>query len=332
MKIRRKILLTLCLVLSGVSVAQSQTAPAHEQVRYIMGTMATVQSWAVDSGTAVAAVEAAFFAFDRVDSLMSTWRDDSVLNSLNDAEAGHWIEVGPELGRVLKEAKSIAEFSGGAFDPTVFPLVRLWGFRNGRPAIPDSIALEMTLGLVDHHLLEVSEDGERARILAAGVQVDLGGIAKGYALDRAAEAMRELGATAGVVDLGGNILVFGSGPHRQVGIADPDHEAQVLAAVPLADAAAATSGQYERFVTIDGRRFGHILDPRTGWPVHGGLSVTVIAGEAMRADALATAAVVLGMERGMALLEAAKDVEGVMAEKNDDGFNLKTTSGFRSIP
>ena len=320
------LLLWLAPVVSGME------PPREEQVRYVMGTTATVRAWAPDSGTAILAVEAAYAAFDRTDSLMSTWRDDSVLSRLNRSGAGLWVAVGPEVCQVLNEAKRVAEASGGAFDPTVLPLVHLWGFREGAAAVPDSLALLSVLESVGHDFLELDLSGGRARLLAEGAAVDLGGIAKGYALDCAARAMQKAGAGGGVIDLGGNVLVFGKGPGRQVGIVDPQRESRFLASIPLTDAAAATSGQYERYLTIKGRRYGHILDPRTGWPVSPGVSVTVVSDRAILADALATAVVVLGPEAGLALLENTDGVEGVLALSDGrGGLILKTTSGYVSL-
>lgn len=325
----------MALVLFLVFDLDSQAADSYsdEQVRYVMGTTATVKAWAPASATAAGAVEAAYAAFDRVDSLMSTWRDDSVLSSLNRAGAGQWVTVGPEVMQVLQQARRVSLASQGAFDPTVLPLVRLWGFRGGEVAVPDSTRLASVLNTVDYHLLELEEDSHRARLLKEGMAVDLGGIAKGYALDSAAEAMRRSGALGGTIDLGGNILAFGQGPHRKVGIVDPAQTSLLLASVPLVDAAVATSGQYERFLTIDGNRYGHILDPRTGWPIPQGVSVTVVADQAIVADALATAAVVLGIDQGLALLEQTPGVEGIMAVPDGQGgFDLMTTSGFASDP
>ena len=306
--------------------------PDGEEVRYVMGTAAMVKVWAPDSGTAALAIEEAFAAFNRTDSLMSTWRDDSVLSKLNNSQAGQWVEVGPEVCGVLSEARKVAAASKGAFDPTVLPLVQLWGFREGAVALPDSLAMYSVLQTVGYDFLELDLPGGRARLLAAGAAVDLGGIAKGHALDCAALAMRKAGARGGVIDLGGNVLVFGKDPGRQVGIVDPHQENRLLASIPLADAAAATSGQYERYLTIKGRRYGHILDPRTGWPVSPGVSVTVVSDRAILADALATAAVVLGPEAGLALLEKTAGVEGVLAVSDGrGGFQLKTTSGYTSL-
>ena len=253
-----KFLLPILLLGASARAGGAVEPPTVEQVRYVMGTTATVQAWAENPGVAEAAVGAAYAAFDRVDSLMSTWRDDSVLSRLNRSEPGQWVDVGDEVVQVLGQAKVVAAASGGAFDPTVLPLVRLWGFRDGSLAVPDSCALAATLSVLGHGNLELDEGAGRARLTVRGAAVDLGGIAKGFALDVAAVAMRRAGVSGGLVDLGGNLLVFEEGPAGQVGIIDP-------------------SGQYERYLEIDGRRFGHILDARTGWPVPGGLSATVVA-------------------------------------------------------
>lgn len=321
------------LILMAAPVVSALEPPRAEEVRYVMGTTATVRAWAADSTAAVMAVEAAYASFDRTDSLMSTWRDDSVISRLNHSATGQWVTVGTEVCDVLREAKTVAEASGGAFDPTVLPLVRLWGFRGGRVGIPDSLSLESVLRSVGHEYLELDSQGGRARLAVPGAEVDLGGIAKGHALDRAAEAMRSAGAQGGVVDLGGNVLVFGRWPGRRVGIVDPAREDLLLASVPLTDASAATSGQYEKYLTIGGCNFGHILDPRSGWPAAPGVSVTVVADRAILADALATSVVVLGADKGLALLEAFPGVEGVLAfPDGKGGLRLDTTSGYEALP
>ena len=324
---RPLLVLLTCTVLSAPA-AWAETGTA-EQVRYVMGTPATVTAWAPGQAEADGAVEAAYHVFSRVDSLMSTWRDDSVLSRLNAAGAGNWVTVGSEVCEVLLEAKAVAGASGGAFDPTVLPLVRLWGFRDGAVAVPDTASLTTVMESVGHRWLEVDLQGGRARLNRAGMAVDLGGIAKGYALDQAAAAMRKAGAEGGMLDLGGNLLAFGQGPAATAGIVDPEDPSLVVATVPLVDVSAATSGQYERFLTSEGRKYGHILDPRTGHPVPGDLSVTVLAAEAQLADALATAGVVLGLEAGLALIEDIPGAEGVFAvPRPEGGYDLVATSGL----
>jgi len=305
----------------------------REEVRYVMGTLATVRSWSPAGQANDAAVAAAFSGFDLVDSLMSTWREDSALMALNRAPAGQWVVVGHDVTLVLGRALEAAAMSGGAFDPTVLPLVRLWGFRSPRVSVPDSQAIRDCLAKVDYRNVEVDSVGLRARFLAPGMAIDLGGIAKGYALDLAASRMKAAGAVGGYLDLGGNILVFGQQPGQQVGIVDPANPDEILASLPLAAGAVATSGQYERFLVLDGVSYGHIIDPRTGWPVTPGYSVTVLADRAILADALATAAVVLGAGQGHRLLETATGVEGVTVTEAPSGpAVLRATSGLTPGP
>jgi len=324
----RSLLILAILALAGAAGAE-EVGVDTAQIRYVMGTTATVRAWAADSTVAEAAVEAAFAAFDRVDRLMSTWRDDSNLMALNGAPPEQWVDVGAEVCQVLAEAKKVARLSAGSFDPTVLPLLRLWGFRGPKVGVPDSLSLARVLEKVDHELLEIDSSTGRARLMASGMEVDLGGIAKGWALDCAKDAMKSAGATDGVLDLGGNVLVFGPEPRGQVGIVNPGSPGELLATVPVVEGAAATSGQYERFLTIEGRQYGHILDPRSGWPVTGRVSATVVAKQAVLADALATAAVVLGPERGLELLQSIPGVEGVLAVADGQGgFSLVSTPGF----
>ncbi len=309
----------LCLWIAGVAAADP---PQHEEVRQIMGTLATVQVWAADSLTGQAAADSAFAAFVAVDSLMSTWNGNSPLSRLNAAVPGTWVPVGGEVCEVLSASLEVARLTGGAFDPTVLPLVKLWGFRGGQPALPDSLLLKATLAEVGFGAVEVGET--KARLHKPDLAVDLGGIAKGHALDRAEAALRRAGATGGVLDLGGNLKVFGTGPGREVGIVDPADPEALLLIVPLSSGSVATSGQYERFVAIDGQPYGHILDPRTGWPVASGLSATIIAPKALWADALATAVVVLGMEPGLALIESLPGIEGIIVGPEE----VRLTSGL----
>ena len=314
----------LVLAIIGIwAVPAPGTPPArHEEMRPVMGTLATVQVWADDQVTAVAAVDTAFAVLVAADSLLSTWNLNSPLSRLNAAPSGTWVPVGPDVCRVLRAATEVAGLTAGAFDPTVLPLMRLWGFRGGAAAVPDSATLGEALTRVDWQAVDVAD--ERARLSRPGMAVDLGGIAKGYALDLAAAALARVGARGGTVDLGGNLVVFGEGPGHEVGVVDPRDPGVLLLTIPLDRGAVATSGQYERFVTVADQAYGHVLDPRTGWPVASGCSATVIAPQALWADALATAVVVLGQERGLALLEDLEGIEGVVV----NGARVCRTSGL----
>lgn len=299
----RSLVATALALLCVAAPARPAALPGveREEARYVMGTLATVSAVAPGEAAATAALDAAWAAFALVDARMSTWRDDSDLARVNAGAAAGPAPAPGDLVAVVAAALLLAHESGGAFDPTVLPLLRAWGLQGGEPREPPPPELARVLAVTGaRHVLADTVAGT-IRFGREGVGLDLGGIAKGHALDAARRAMLAAGATAGVLDLGGNLLVFGHG-ERQVAIVAPDDPSQVVGEVTVGDGAVATSGQYERFVEVGGRRRGHILDPRTGLPVEREGSVTVVAPTGLEADALSTALFVLGPRDAAPLL------------------------------
>ena len=250
-------------------------------------------------------------ALAEVEGELSAFVTNSVVSRLNHGET---VEV-PETGHaatVIRFALETAEASGGAFDLTVGPLMRAWGFRGGGVALPPLGVLSNALASVGWWRVRLDPAGQgRVRISARGAEIDLGGIAKGYAVDLAVDRLAEAGRTDFLVNLGGNIRVCGSpGPGRadwNIAVRDPSgrRPPSPLPRRLRSGEAVATSGSYERFVEINGKRFSHIIDPRTGIPVDNGLaSVSVIAPSAMMADAYSTTLFVLGEKAGLAFLAA----------------------------
>jgi thiamine biosynthesis lipoprotein len=273
----------------------------------VMGTFLSVRAYAGDTAAARAAVRSAGRAVFRVDSLMSTWKQESEISRLNAAAgSGEWTSLSSETLEVLLAARSLASASAGAFDITVGPLMRAWGFRGGGPHLPAPAVLDSARALVGSALLELDSARARARLRRRGSAVDLGAIAKGYALDRAAAAMRGAGAVAGMADLGGNVVVFGPPPggrtHWVVGILDPRHPDGTIGQIRLEEGSVATSGDYEQFFEAGGVRYSHIMDPRLGRPARGTLQTTVVAPTGLQSDALSTTLFVLGPEPGRAFL------------------------------
>lgn len=294
------------------------TAAEREESRYVMGTVAVVRAAAPDSATALAALDAAWEAFAQVDARMSTWRDDSDLARVNAGAATAPVAAPADLLQVVAAAMRVAEASGGAFDPTVLPLLRAWGLHGGPAREPAADELAGLLAVTGARHVRVDTVAGTIAFARAGVALDLGGIAKGHALDAARRAMIAAGAAAGVLDLGGNLMVFGHG-ERPVAIVAPDDPDAVVGAVTVKDAAVATSGQYERFVEVAGRRRGHILDPRTGLPSARAGSVTVIAPTGLEADALSTALFVLGPDGAPALLARHRGAVAVFVVQREGG-------------
>ena len=273
--------------------------------RSVMGTFAEVTAFAADRATAQQAVEAAYARLADVNALMSDYLADSEVGQLNALKAGDSLVVSPETIRCLERAAEISQLSSGAFDVTCRPLVRLWKQAGKENRLPREAALRDTLARVGWQKLKLDPATHAVTPMVDGMQIDLGGIAKGYALDLAAEALRSAGATSGLVNVGGDVRALGpqaDGQPWRIGVKHP-FEAGLFCTLGLAAGAVATSGVQQRFTEIEGRRHSHIIDPRTGRPAEQAPSVTVIAPDGLTADAWATVFSILSVAEGQALLD-----------------------------
>jgi thiamine biosynthesis lipoprotein len=275
------------------------------------------------------AEEAVVSALSEVDAAMSTWRDDSELARIRAAEGP--VEVSWETRHVVREALALARDSGGAFDPTVQPLVELWGFHGELPdAVPTQLELDAVMATVGWDKVRVTNTS----VDSGGTALDLSAIAKGWAVDRVAAALVAEGASHFLVEVGGETRVAGEGPSGPwtVGIERPRTGAapgtDIYAAVRPRNGAVATSGNYRSRVTIGGQSFGHTLDPRVGRPIESTVrSATVIAPDCLSADGLATALMVLG-EPGLDLVEARPGVEAFLLVEQSGTLVERMTEGF----
>jgi thiamine biosynthesis lipoprotein len=267
-----------------------------------MGTYASVMAGADEGGRAAEYAQVCAEKMREIEAQLSLYRKDSELSRLN-AEAGTGpMRVGGHLRANLVLALRFGELSGGAFDVTVGPLVKMWGFSGGQPpaewVTPERI--EETRRRVGFRRIRIQ--GDEVSLAGTNMVVDLGGIAKGYAVDVCCEELLRRGARNFVVNLGGNMRCFGrpeASRSWQIGVQNPFRPHEAIGRLDLGNGmAVATSGNYERFVMIGGRRCAHIIDPRTGLPVEGMAGVTVLAATAAEADALSTSLFVLGMEEG----------------------------------
>ena len=264
---------------------------------------------------------------------MSAKLADSELSSFNASPAGKIVELSSPLMEVLRRAMEISARSDGAFDVTCRPVLQLWKQAGKAGRLPDETALRDALQRVGYTKIKLRETGAEKQ--TEGVSVDLGGIAKGYGIDRALEAIRDSGCEGGLVDVGGDIRCFGrsrSGRKWRIGIRNPfdPRSEKMLAVAALDDGAVCTSGNYFRFTEIDGRRYSHIVDPRTGRPVDAAPSVTVVAPTAITADAWATALSVLGAD-GLARLEKEEGVEAMMIVGGAENAEVRMTPGMEKL-
>jgi thiamine biosynthesis lipoprotein len=312
----------------------SEPAPAGPRLvalsRESMGADARLSAWTADESRAAAAFESVLAEFERLESQMSVWREGSDVVRINDAAGRNPVRVAPDVMEALGIAREVGDWTGGAFDVTFGALSDLWKFDHDQDnRIPPRAEIGGRLPLVDYRALELDVPAGTAYLTRAGMRVHLGGIGKGYAVDRAAAILRSRGIHDFMIQFGGDLYVGGRRGDRpwRLGIRDPRGPADSsFAALDLTDASFSTSGDYERFFIRDGRRYHHIIDPRSGEPARGSRSVTIVAASAAVADALSTGVFVLGPEEGMALIERLPDVEGVIVT---DANRVLVSSGLR---
>jgi thiamine biosynthesis lipoprotein len=260
---------------------------------------------------------------------MSVWKEGSDVERLNRAAGQKPVSVSPEVREVLSMARQASEWTEGKFDVTFGVLSGLWRFDHDLDGnIPARADVLARLPFIDYRKLEVNEAAGTAFLATKGMRVHLGGIGKGYAVDRAASILRGRGLEDFMIQSGGDLYVAGNRGDRpwRAGIQDPRGPADsIFAAMDLTDSAFSTSGDYERFFMKDGRRYHHIIDPDLGEPAAGSRSVTIVTQRAVVADGLSTGVFILGPEKGMALIEKLQGVEGVIVTSSN---NLLVSSGL----
>jgi len=309
--------------------------------RVVMGTFARVIAVAADSNTAKGCIEAAFAEITRVDELMSDYKNDSEISKVNRDAFERAVKVSESTYELLERSVEFSKLTRGAFDITVGPLVDLWRSAEVANLPPTDAELQQARSKVGYELLYLDANEMSVRFAADGMRVDLGGIGKGYAVDKAVEAMQKAGALGGMVEIGGDIRCFGAPPpgkeQWRIGLQDARKidedigEGKVLLVLELTDAAVATSGNYQRFAVIQGQRYSHILDAKTGSTSDELTSVTIISQEATEADALATAVSVMGVERGLALIEKTPQAEVILVTSPPNYELIKTTGAKKFI-
>lgn len=280
----------------AVPLALSGCAGAAERDLFALDTYIQLTAYGRGASSALADCEA---EIRRLEALLSVTQSGSDIARVNRAN-GAAVTVDPETAALLSEARRLAALTDGAFDPTVYPLMQLWGFGRS-PAVPEPADIRALLPLVDAAQLSIAGN-EIA--LPAGAGIDLGGIAKGYVSDRVAALLQSHGIKSAMLSLGGNVHALGSKPNGEawrIGLRDPMDADAVAGVIAARDCAVITSGSYQRYFEQDGVRYHHILNPTTGYPADSGLcSVTVISTSGVEADALSTALFVMGAEDAIA--------------------------------
>ncbi|MBT8121732.1 MAG: FAD:protein FMN transferase [Gammaproteobacteria bacterium] len=293
------------------------TFPVHagwyREEAAIMGTAVSVELWSDKPAEGRALTQSVLDEMRRIDRLMSTWRADSEISRVNAQAASRPVTVSRELLTLIERALAYSVMTDGAFDITYASAGKHYDYRAGKK--PDPAQLSAALPAIDYRHVSIDKQNSTIRFLREGVRIDLGGIAKGYAVDRCIELLAEAGITHALVSAGGDTRVMGKRWQRpwQVGIRDPRNDG-IVSMIPLEDAAISTSGDYERYFDQDGVRYHHILNPGTGDSAREVHSASIIGSHSIDTDALSTSVFVLGVEKGLALINRTPDTEAIIID------------------
>ncbi|MGD8831926.1 MAG: FAD:protein FMN transferase [Pseudomonadales bacterium] len=302
------LLIALCFASASVR------AEWFEVTEPIMGTRIHAELWHQDPATAHRLLDAVLDEMRRIENAYSPYIEDSDLSRLNREAGSGWVETTPEMIDLLTKSAEVSRLTGGAFDITYASVGRYYDYREGKR--PDDAEIAEGLKAIDYHYVEVDAANNRVRFTHPHVYIDLGGIAKGYAVDRCIELLMAQGITQASVAAGGDSRILGdrNGEPWTVGVRDPRHKGAVAVLLPLVDTAVSTSGDYERFFEEGGVRYHHILDPSTGDSARKSWSVTILGPEATFTDALSTSVFVLGPEKGLALIDSLPGIDAIIID------------------
>lgn len=294
----------------------------YQSQEFLMDTLVTIRVYGSDTEQMKLAVTEAFREMRRIQALTDRYAQpgtaaflESDICRINAAAGVGPVQVEEDVFTLLQLAKEYNEITGGMFEITIGPVIDAWGFGSGEPSVPSGRQLEQALALVGSKDLILNRTEQTAFLSKKGMSLDLGAIAKGYATEKAADVLAKYGIKEAIIDAGGNVKVIGKKEGKlpwKVGVQDPRDSGNLVAVLSLIDEAAVTSGDYNRFFVFEGKRYHHLLSPRTGFPAEENMSVTVVARDATLADILSTALFMLDQERALELLGRIEGAEALI--------------------
>jgi thiamine biosynthesis lipoprotein len=317
-------------------IQQPRLVSIESPNRLVMNTIAKIIAVAHDEKTAQTAINAAFAEIYRLEKLMNRFDANSQLSLVNRTAAKEPVKVDPALFDILQKSIDYSKLTDGAFDITVGPLADMWRKCAEANSMPSAQQLADVKKIIGYDKIILDANDYSVKLTAEGMRLDLGGIAKGFAADKAVAIMKNCGAAGGLVDLGGQIGCFGStqtGGKWLIGIRNPskDAENKILMKLELTDMAVSTSGNYERFYKIAGKKFSHIFNPQTETSADIISSDTVICPDGTQADALSTAVNVLGAAKGLELIEKLQNTEAIIIPLEDKSKMIKSEDAEKFI-
>lgn len=321
-------------VLAALLITATRRGNGENKVtrtEFLMDTIVETLIYTNDTKLGDEALTSAYREVARLESVLDRHVASSDIAKINEAAGREAIQVSENALDVILRSLEVGELSKGAFDITIAPLIKLWGFGTGDTQIPSQAELSEVLALVDFRQVQVDREARTVFLPNTGAELDLGGIAKGFIVDKAVDVLRDKGITSAYFDAGGDIRVLGSKPDGTpwlIGVRHPRDRRDIAAIVEIRNSAIVTSGDYERYFMVNDERYHHIINPDTGMPARGLISVTVVAADAFTADAYSTAVFVLGLEQGIALVESLPGVEAILITEDDQ---VHISSGLEGL-
>jgi thiamine biosynthesis lipoprotein len=309
--------------------AEAPTAAmaVHSRALRLMGNRFELSVVAADATWANECIDSAIAEMHRIEKLLTTFSDDSQTNLINYSAGMLPVKVDQEVFNLIARSIKISSLTQGAFDITYGSIDKsLWNFDTTMTQLPDAETARRAVRLINYRNIELNSINCTVFLKQKGMRIGFGGIGKGYAAERAKMVLKQLGVQSGVVNASGDLTTWGLQPNGQkwtIGLANPDATEDILSYMAITDMAVATSGNYEKFVMLGGKKYSHTIDPRTGLPVSGIKSVTIITTNAEIADALATPVTIMGVQAGLNMINQLKDVEAVIIDDSNRVYTSK---------
>ncbi|MCI4666625.1 MAG: FAD:protein FMN transferase [Bacteroidia bacterium] len=315
------------VILFTFGVTYSQNTPSYEQKAVkLMGSAFIFKAIHEDQSLCIESIDKAIKEVRRIEALISSWQANSQTSKVNRMAGRGPVKVDWELFQLIHRSLKVSSVSRGSFDISFASADRIWKFDGSMTSLPDSESVAESVRNIGYENILLNFKDTTVTLTKEGMKIGFGAIGKGYAANRAKAVMTELGIKNGLVNAGGDLICWGKdidGNDFHVGIADPHDKSNMLAWLVINDLSVVTSGDYERYTHIDGNRYAHIINPKTGYPVQGVASVSIFCPDAELADALATAVFVMGPADGIKFIERLRGIEGIIVDDEGEMFTSK---------
>lgn len=311
----------LIIIIISMSTLFASAQQKFDRKLKLMGSSFTITVVSEDAETAASYIDTAISEIKRIEKLISSWDENSETSRINKNAGIKPVKVSDELFSLVERCKTISGITAGAFDISFASIDHIWEFDGSMKTMPDSSAVAESVSKIDYRKIILNKEKQTIFLKEEGMRIGFGAIGKGYAADKAKARLIKAGVKAGIINASGDLTTWGKQPSGKpwtIGITNPLNKHRVFSWFPVDKRAVVSSGDYERFVEFNGKKYSHIIDPRSGYPAHGLVSVTVFAPKAELADALATSIFVMGADAGINLVEQLQNVDCVIVTKKGE--------------